>query len=569
MHDLVIRGGTIVDGTGAEKFVADIGVDDGKITAIGEVGAGHREIDATGKLVTPGFVDVHTHYDAQVTWDPYLTPSSWHGVTTVIMGSCGVGFAPVKSDQHDWLIGLMEGVEDIPGSALSEGIQWQWETFPEYMDALEGKERAVDFGVQIPHGALRTYVMGERGVANEEATAEDIEKMKALVKEALEAGAFGFSTSRTSLHKSIEGDPVPGTFATRDELFGIGEAFEETGWGVYQLACEHSEVPAEMDWMEELARKIKRPVSFNLSQFDQAPQLWRDVASRLDKAADTELYAQVAGRGIGILQCWRGTAHPFAGCTSWLEVSWLPWEETLEKLKDPERRAKIIAEVPPDLGEFGNFVTRTWDKMFPQKDGVEYEPSAEQSIAAIAEAEGKTPAEVAYDYLMENEGQGILYFPLFNYSEGNLDVLHKLHQHPRTRMGLSDAGAHCGAICDGGMPTFMLTHWARDRTRGDKLPLEYVVHRQTQQTAEFFGMYDRGVIKPGYRADLNVIDFDNLGFERPHLAWDLPAGGRRFVQRSRGYDATLVAGVVVSKDGELTGALPGRLLRGEQQAPRS
>jgi N-acyl-D-aspartate/D-glutamate deacylase len=562
MHDLVIRGGTLIDGSGAAARKADLAIDGGVVTAVGEVGEGREEIDATGLLVTPGFVDMHTHYDAQVTWDPLLTPSGWHGVTTVVMGNCGVGFAPAAPDRHEWLIGLMEGVEDIPGSALAEGIDWRWESFTEYLDALEKMPRAMDFATQVPHGALRAYVMGERGAANEDATEDDIAAMARLLDEAIEAGALGFSTSRTSLHKSIDGELVPGTFAAKDELFGLGRVLAQKGRGVFQLACEHKDVPAELLWMEELARETGRPVMFNLSQFDQEPALWREVLDALEGMKDAPVYGQVAGRSIGVLHAWRGTAHPFAGCTRYGEVGWLPWEERLEKLRDPEIRRAIIDDEPHDLGEFGNFVTRSWHKMFPVEGGCDYEPEAARSVAAIAETTGKPPAEIAYDALMRDDGDGLLYFPLFNYSDGDLELLRTLHLHEQTRFGLSDAGAHCGAICDGGMPTFMLQHWARDRSRGEKLPLERVIQRQTRLPAETYGLLDRGLLAPGYRADVNLIDFDALDVDAPRLVWDLPAGGRRFIQKARGYKKTIVAGEVVWQDGEHTGALPGRLIRG-------
>ena len=562
MHDLLIKGGQIIDGSGAVRFTGDIAIDGDRIAEVGPVGScgpARRVIDATGLLVTPGFVDVHTHYDAQVTWDPMLSPSSWHGVTTVVMGNCGVGFAPAHPDRHDWLIGLMEGVEDIPGAAMTEGIEWSWESFPEYLDAIEKKPHAIDFATQIPHGALRAYVMGERGASNEEATPDDIEQMAALVAEALEAGALGFSTSRTTLHKSIDGVPVPGTFATRDEIFGIGEALKRTGKGVYQLACEHTMVPQEFVWMKELAADIQRPVTFNLSQTDFAPKLWKEVVALLDSVEDEPLYAQVAGRAIGIVMSWRLTAHPFAKRPSFEALQALEWPEQLAELRKPEFRERLLAEKAEGLNLFEMFVTQSWQKMFPLGD---YEPKAENSIAAMAKRQGRSPQEIAYDLLCEEEGEGMLYFPLFNYVDGHLDALRELHQHPQTRMGLSDGGAHCGAICDGGMPTFMLSYWGRDRPEG--LPLEHLVWRQTRQTAELFGLMDRGLLKPGMKADLNLIDLEKLGFERAEVAYDLPAGGRRLIQRARGYEATICSGVPIFEKGEPTGQLPGRLIRGAQ-----
>ncbi len=571
MYDIVIRGGTVVDGTGADRIQADVAIVGDRIAAVGsDLAPGTREIDATGLLVTPGWVDMHTHFDGQVSWDPYLSPSSWHGVTTVVMGNCGVGFAPAHPDRHDWLIGLMEGVEDIPGAALAEGITWDWETFPEYLDAIEKIPHAIDFATQIPHGALRAYVMGDRGAANEPATAEDIDQMRAIVKEAIDCGALGFTTSRTVLHKSIDGVPVPGTFAERDELYGIGQALKEAGTGVFELAGDHLGMPAEFEWIRELARQTDRPVVFNLSQIDQSPTVWKQMTDLLEGAAAEGLpvFAQCAGRAIGVLMNWRTTAHPFALVPSAAAlIATRPWEEARELLKTDEWRRKILAEDPIVMGEFETFVTSSFDKMFPMRTA-EYEPEASESVAAIAERTGRSPREVAYDILMEEDGEGFLYFPLFNYADKNLDMLHTLHSHPQTRMGLSDAGAHCGAICDGGMPTFMLSFWTRDRSRGPTLPLEHIVRRQTSETAAFYGMEDRGVLAPGYKADVNLIDYAALGIERPRLAFDLPAGGRRLVQKATGYKMTICSGRVIYEDGVPTGALPGKLVRGVQPAPR-
>ena len=563
MHDVVIRGGNVVDGSGSPARTADIAIDGDRISAVGKVGAGKREVDAAGLLVTPGFVDIHTHYDAQVTWDPYLTPSSWHGCTTIVMGNCGVGFAPVKPNKREWLIGLMEGVEDIPGAALSEGIKWEWESFPEYLAALSRRECIMDFGSQIPHGAVRGYVMGERGADNEDARAEDIEAMAEIVRGGIAAGALGFSTSRTLLHKGIDGRHVPGTFAPRAELFALAKAIRDGGGGVFQLACEHSEVPSELDWMGEISRKFDLPVMFNFSQYDASPDLWREVHAKLEAIHEepgTWVRGQVAGRAIGVVMAWRGTAHPFALKPSWLQLMHSGWEEQWKHLQDPVFRQKLLQEEPVHLGDFEAFVTQSYDKMYLLADG--YEPEADASIAALAKARGREPAELAMEILMGEEGNGKLYFPLFNYSDNNLNALEELHRSPWTRMGLSDAGAHCGAVCDGGMPTFMLTHWTRDRSRGPRLPLEYVIRRQTSETAASFGLMDRGLLKPGYRADLNLIDYDGLGLGNPELVWDLPAGGRRLLQKPRGYEATFCRGVMTLQRGEPTGELPGRLIQG-------
>jgi len=570
MIDLIIRGGSVYDGSGHPVFTGDIGVTAGRISHVSKrrlPDAAHRVIDADGLMVTPGFVDMHTHYDAQATWDPTLTPSSMHGCTTVVMGSCGVGFAPVEPHRHKWLIGLMEGVEDIPGAAMHEGIQWEWETFPEYLDALERKRFVMDVGAQIPHGALRAYVMGDRGAKNEDATHDDIERMGAIVEEALRAGALGFSTSRTMLHKAISGEPVPGTFAAHAELMGLARAMARAEHGVFQFATEHTNVPQELGWMEEISQITGRPVLFNLSQIDQAPQLWREVIEKLEGIASrgAPVYGQVAGRAIGVLMCWRGTANPFALCPSYMSIMHKPWEEKFAALSDPEFKAKLLHEEPLQLGEFETFITQTYSKMYPFEGEVDYEPSASASVAALAEARGCSPKEVAYEALMRDEGSGFLYFPLFNYSEGSLDALYELHQHPNTLLGLSDAGAHCGAICDGGMPTFMLSYWGRDRQRGPKLPLEYLVRRQTRDTAAVFGLQDRGLLAEGYRADLNLIDFERLNALRPQMVYDLPAGGRRLLQGAEGYVATICQGSVTHEAGEHTGALPGQLIRGPQR----
>lgn len=582
MVDLLIRGGRVVDGTGAPARVADVAIVGDRVVAVGKItGPARRVIDADGLLVTPGFVDIHTHYDAQVTWDPYLTPSSWHGVTTVVMGNCGVGFAPAAPDKHKWLIELMEGVEDIPGTAMHEGIQWEWESFPEYLDAIARKPHVIDFGAQVPHGPLRGYVMGERGAANEDATGADVARMAALVREGMLAGALGFSTSRTMLHKAIDGRPVPGTFANQQEMFGIGRVLGELGAGVFQTATDHLNVPAELAWFEKLAKEIGRPVIFNLSQTDAAPNLWRDVLGELERinARGAQVYGQVAGRAIGVLMSFRTTGHPFVAYPSWIQMMAQPWEVQRAKLRDPAFKAKLLGEQRVDLRQFAamvskaydwdfvDFLTTSFDKMYPHSAGIEYEPRASESVAGIAAATGRRPEEIAYDALMANDGEGMLYFPLFNYADRNLDLLRELHAHPSTRMGLSDAGAHCGAVCDGGMPTFMLTHWTRDRTRGDKLPLEHIVRRQTMDTAQTYGLMDRGVLAPGYLADVNLIDYENLHFMEPKIAFDLPSDARRLVQRATGYVATVKRGEVIMRDGEPTGLLPGQLIRGGQTAP--
>jgi N-acyl-D-amino-acid deacylase len=567
MHDLVIRGGTVVDGTGSARRIADIAVDGGTITDVGDaVGPGRREIDATGLLVTPGFVDVHTHYDAQASWDPYLTPSSWHGVTTAVMGNCGVGFAPAAPDRHEWLIEMMEGVEDIPGAALTEGIQWSWETFPEYLDSLDARHYAIDIAAQVPHGAVRGYVMGDRGSEGNPATEADIARMAELVAEGLAAGALGFSTSRTPLHRSKSGELVPGTMVDAKELMGIAEAMSTVGHGVFQFAPEHVILPGqEWVWMRELAEKTGRTVSVNFSQTDQAPDLWREVLEKLDEArADgIPIVAQVHGRTVGLLMCLEGSYHPLMFHPAYREIADLPLAERCAALADGPIRDRIIAEIPDDDGLFEKVVLGTMWKTWAVADGdIDYEPDPVDSLGAVADRAGLPVMEMVIDQLLTADGHGMVYAPFFNYSYGDLSFSYEAHMNPSTRVGIGDAGAHVRVICDGGTPTFMLTHWTRDRTRGPKMELEYVIHRQTQQTAELYGLGDRGVIEPGKRADINVIDYDRLTFGRPRMAWDLPGGAPRLIQKASGYRHTLVAGVETVTDDEFTGALPGRLVRG-------
>ena len=573
MHDLVISSGLLVDGSGAPARPADVVVEGDQIVEVcdpGTAGRAHRTVDADGLLVTPGFVDVHTHFDGQATWDPWLTPSSWHGVTTVVGGNCGVGFAPVRAGEEAWLVQLMEGVEDIPGSALSEGISWGWETFGEFLDVVAAQPHAIDHGYQLAHGPLRGYVMGERGAANEPATADDLIAMRTLAEEALRAGALGISTSRTSLHKAADGRFVPGTFAEADELFALADALrsqrERTGRrGVFQLALEHVDVPEQFGWMRAFAERSGATVSFNFSQTRQAPDLWHEVLALLEQArADgLDLVGQVAGRSIGVLESLEGTVHPFVLHQAWRPLARLSLEEKRRALSDPTVRAALLAEQPTTVSPSIDLLTGAFDRMYPVGgELIDYEPDpTTDSLAARAAATGRTPQELALDALCADEGRGMLYVPLFNYSDGDLGMLKVLHEHPATRMGLSDAGAHCGSICDGGMPTFMLTHWARDRTRGERMALEHVVRRQTSETAALFGLADRGVVAPGMKADLNVIDFDRLGFTRATMAHDLPTGARRLVQQAQGYEMTVANGVPIVEHDAFTGALPGRLVR--------
>ena len=569
MHDCVIRGGTVVDGTGAPAREADVAIDGGRITSVSPgAGRGRREIDARGLLVTPGWVDVHTHYDGQVTWDPYLTPSGWHGVTTVVMGNCGVGFAPVRPDRRPWLIGLMEGVEDIPGTALAEGIRWEWETFPEYLDAVERMPRALDVAAQVPHGAVRAYVMEERGARNEKPTQDDIEAMAALVREAVAAGAVGFSTSRTLLHRAIDGEPVPGTFAGEDELLGIGAVLGELGRGVFELASDLAPEGREVAWMEALSRKTGRPVTFALLQNDFDRGQWRrllDAAARCN-AGGARVVPQVAVRPTGLLMGLEGSAHPFVAHPAYREIAQLPLAERVAALRDPERRQRLVHEPFRHELPILDFIAQAFHKLFPLGDPPAYEPAPERSVAAMAAREGRRPQEVALDLLLAREGRELLYFPLLNYADGDFAPIREMLLHDTAVVGLSDGGAHCGLICDASAPTFLLTHWARDRQRGERIPLERAVEAQTRRTAALFDFHDRGVLARGLKADVNVIDFDALRIHAPEMVFDLPGASRRLVQRASGYRATLVSGQVVQEDGEATGVLPGRLLRGPQTA---
>ncbi|MEY2974647.1 MAG: hypothetical protein RIR49_1067 [Actinomycetota bacterium] len=564
MHDLVITGGMVVDGTGGPARVTDVAVGDGVISGVGDdLGPARRVIDADGLTVTPGFVDVHTHYDAQASWDPFLTPSSWHGVTTAVMGNCGVGFAPAAPDRHDWLIELMEGVEDIPGAALTEGIDWAWETFPEYLDALDSRRYVIDIGAQVPHGAVRAYVMGDRGAANEPADTTDIAAMAEIVAAGLRAGALGFTTSRTPLHRSRSGELVPGTTAGADELLGIASAMPH---GVVQFAPHHVDVPTlEWGWMRELAASTGRTVSVNLNQPDQHPDVWRTVLGLLDEARrdDVPIVAQVGGRAVGLLMCLEGSYHPLMFHPAWGEIAHLPHAERVVALRDPERRRRLIEETPDDGGFFERAVLGAMHKTWAvDRSAIDYEPHPDACLAGTAARAGRPVMELVLDHLLADDGRGFLYSTFFSYADGDLSFLHEAHLHPGTRMGLADAGAHCRVICDGGMPTFMLTHWTRDRTRGPRLPIEYVVHRQTRQTADLYGLGDRGSLAVGQRADINVIDLDRLGFAPAEMAHDLPGGAPRLVQPGVGYRHTFVAGVETVRNDSFTGDLPGRLVRG-------
>jgi N-acyl-D-aspartate/D-glutamate deacylase len=566
MHDLVIRNGSVVDGSGASARTADVAIDGERITAVGQVEAkGRREIDAGGRLVTPGFVDIHTHYDGQVTWDPEVTPSSWHGVTTIVMGNCGVGFAPAQRAKREWLIQLMEGVEDIPGTALAEGMTWNWETFPEYLDEIERMPRILDVSALVPHGAVRAYVMGERGGANAEATADEIELMAKLVQEAVEAGAAGFSTTRTILHRAKDGELAEGTLASADELIAIGRGLGRAGAGVFEMASDMFDADAEFAWMTTVARESGRPVTFNCLQDDIRPEHWRRLIELADQAGaeGARIVPQVAGRPACVLLGWDTTAHPFLFHQAWQAIAGLPRDERLARLRTPEVRDAMLAE-QPQLEGIAAFLTSSYHKLFPLGDPPEYEPPTGDSLKAVAARQGTTPEAVAYDHMLSEDGAGLLYLPLLGYSHGDFGALHEMLVHPSTVLGLGDGGAHCGILCDASLPSYMLTHWVRDRSRGDRLGLEQAVHLQTRRTAALYGFDDRGLLAPGYLADVNVIDLDALSIDAPEIVYDLPAGGRRIIQRSRGYAATVKRGVVVREDDESTGARPGRLLRGPQ-----
>ena len=577
-YDLVIRNGTIVDGSGAPRFTGDVAVKDGLIAAVGRVqGKGAQEIDADGKIVAPGWVDIHTHYDGQATWDAEMAPSSWHGVTTVVMGNCGVGFAPAAPECHHWLISLMEGVEDIPGTALAEGMKWDWETFPEYLDALERMPRSIDVGTHVPHGAVRAYVLGDREMPGAVPTDEDVAQMSAIVEEGIRAGALGFSTSRTVLHKSIDGELVPGTTATAEELIAIGRAMGRVGHGVFEMASDLRREWNEFEWMGALSRETGLPVTFAALQSiaKELPLAEQIATMRKENAAGANIVAQIALRGNGIVMAWRGTVHPFRFKPAWVEIAELPWVEQLARLKDPAFKARMLAEAnifpESDIIEFLRVVAGGWFLQFEMDPEFDYEPTAAEAILARAAAAGIDPADYAYDLLMKDEGTGFIYCPILNYADGNLDFLEALQRDDDTVNSLSDGGAHCGTICDAASPTFMLQHWVRDRKRAagrpdGKITLEHAVKRQSRDTARLYGLDDRGVIAPGYLADLNIIDLDSIKLGKPWLAFDLPAGGKRLLQKAEGYVATIKSGVVTFTNGEWTGETPGGLIRGPQRA---
>jgi N-acyl-D-aspartate/D-glutamate deacylase len=567
MHDIVIRGGTIVDGTGKASFTGDVAISRGRIVGVGgKEGPARRDIDANGLLVTPGWVDVHTHYDGQAMWDPLLAPSCWHGVTTVMFGNCGVGFAPVKKHHRGALMDLMEGVEEIPNPVLAAGLTWEWESFPEFMDALERRERAIDICAQAAHLPMRVYVMGDRAVRREAATPDDIAEMRKLTIEALRCGAFGFTTSRTDSHKTPDGELVASRDADDHELLGIGSALGVTGTGAFGMNSDFDDEEYELRWMRKLARETGRPVWFLLTDRYEDPERWRRLlkAVHAARAEGLPLSAQMAGRPIGVMMGIGTALNPFTVRPSYKALESLPIEEQRRRLRDPQMRRTILAEKPSEaeiakLAQFRQVVAKKFDKFFVMGNPPDYEPGPEKSVAAIAAREGRTPEEVAYDTMLE-DGQ-YLYFPVVNYVTGDHGPILEMLNDPACLLGLSDGGAHCTSIVDAGVPSFMLQHWGRDRSRGPRLPVEMLVKRQTSETADFFGLSDRGRLAPGLRADVNLIDFDALRLHKPELIHDMPANGRRFVQKVDGYQATICAGKPIFERGEHTGALPGRLVR--------
>jgi N-acyl-D-aspartate/D-glutamate deacylase len=563
MYDSIIRNGTVIDGTGNPRFVADIGIKDGKIAKIGQItDPATHEIDAKGKLVTPGWVDIHTHYDGQATWDPLLAPSSWHGVTTVVMGNCGVGFAPVKPADRNFLIELMEGVEDIPGAALSEGIDWQWESFPEYLDALESIPRAIDVATQVPHGAIRAYVMGERCNTDYAPTEAEVTEMAALVREGVEAGALGFSSSKTLLHKDVHGEYMPGTFSGNDEMLALGLGMKGLNNSVFELVSDHLGDDKEWAWVTDFQKQTGLTVTLIATT---APAYENGKMYKLAeqaRAEGREIRPQAAGRPTGVLHGLQSSFHAFVGHPTWRdELAQLDHKTLLARLSEPATKTQILSEQSVINGGLMQDLPSLMGLVFPLGDNPNYEPLPEESIAGIAKERGMDVMEVMYDMLVANDGKELFYQPLGGYQGYSLDGQKKLLEHPNVLFGLSDGGAHCGVIADAGMPTFIMTHWGRDRTRGDKMSLEFIVKSLTSSTANAFGMFDRGLITEGMIADINVIDFDELRLHRPEAVFDLPAGGRRLVQRAEGYEITIKSGEVIFNNGQHSGALPGKLVR--------
>ena len=564
MLDLAIRGGRVLDGSGGPAFTGDIAVRDGRILAVGgKAGPARREIDAAGALVTPGFVDVHTHYDGQAVWDGELAPSSWHGVTTVAMGNCGVGFAPARPDAHDRLIRMMEGVEDIPGAALAEGLTWEWETFPEYLDALDRRPRTVDVAAQLPHCALRAYAMGERGIANEPASEEDVRLMAALAEEALRAGARGFTTTRTIAHTTADGERVPGAFAEARELLGLAEAVGRVGGRTIGWISDLDEEAHELGLLRAMTERARGRAWLTVVQRDERPDQWRRVLDFLEGAAadGVALHAQVAARPVGLMLGLGASLHPFSTMPAYREIAGLALADRVARLREPAFRARLLGERREHRSRLMQDVTGGFHKMFRLGDPPDYEPRPESSVEAEAERRGLDPRALLLDRMLERDGRELIFFPFVNYTGLDHGAIREMMAHPRTVLGLGDGGAHCGLISDASIPTYVLTHWGRDRERGPGFPLPWLVRAQTAETAALYGFADRGRLAPGLRADINIIDFDRLRLRPPEMAHDLPAGGRRLLQRAEGYVATLCAGETTFEHGHPTGALPGRLAR--------
>ncbi|MFM2076139.1 MAG: hypothetical protein RJA49_29 [Actinomycetota bacterium] len=562
--DIVIRGGTVIDGTGSPARTADVAITDGRIVEVGTVdGRGQREVDADGALVTPGFVDIHTHYDGQATWDHRLQPSSDHGVTTVVAGNCGVGFAPVHRSDHDLLVELMEGVEDLPGTVLHEGLSWEWESIADYLDALAGRHYDIDLATQVCHAPVRVYVMGQRGADRDAATADEIREMGRIAAAGIRAGALGFSTSRTLNHRTSRGEPTPTLTAAREELVGIAAAIGATGQGVLQVVSDFTDGDVENETLLEMMRASDRPLSISLLQ--AAPGTGYRSKLALLEAAQAEgltMRAQVAARAVGVLLGLQSSLNPLRSTASFRAVADLPLAEQARILGEPEQRAELVLEVQ----ESGPRLSL--DRIFELGNPPSYEPRPEESIAAKAAAAGRNPHEMFVDLLLGDGGRALLYLPFLNYFDGSLDAAREMLAHPLTVPGLGDGGAHVGTICDGSFPTSLLTHWGRDRERGPRFDLPFLIQRQCRGTAEAVGLLDRGVLAPGYKADVNIIDFERLGLAPPRMVHDLPAGGKRLLQQSRGYLHTFVSGVETQAAGEPTGALPGRFVRGPQATPQ-
>ncbi|HET6817541.1 MAG TPA: amidohydrolase family protein [Mycobacteriales bacterium] len=570
-HDLVIRAGTVVDGLGGPGRLADVAVDGGIVTAVGgDVGRGRQEIDAEGAVVAPGFVDIHTHYDGQATWDERLLPSAWHGVTTVVMGNCGVGFAPVVPEHHQRLIDLMEGIEDIPGTALHEGLSWEWASFDDYLDALERRPHDIDFATQVPHAALRVHVMGERAESGRAATPDDIASMAKLARAGVEAGALGFTTSRTLNHRSITGELTPSYDAGTDELAGIAAELGAAGRGVLQLVTDFLDVDTDFNVMLAMMKTSGRPLSVSLAQSPLQPDTYLEVLRRMAEvnAAGLQMRAQVAARAVGLLMGLPCTLNPFMTNMVWQQIAGLPITEQVIAMRDPAFKAKVLAAQTDERNRnlIGGRLIHKYDAMFEMTDAVDYEPAASESIAARSERERRSPEDLVYDLMLADDGQAMLYVTSLNYAKRDLDAVHTMLTDANTIPGLSDGGAHVGTICDVSFPTTLLQHWVRERDR-DRLPVEFVVQRQARDTAHAVGLLDRGVLAPGYKADINVIDIDKVRLHKPEMRFDLPGGGRRLLQRADGYKHTIVSGKEVYRDGEPTDNLPGRLVRGGQAAP--